>query len=454
MGPLIGRENQRIGFVMEVTGVGNLLPKAPLLQICSLNANLQTFPQSIWYYRFMNYIKRELEPVLASLVAQFPAVSLTGPRQTGKSTLLRHLFPEAKYISFDDPLARQLAREDPERLLDMDTSRILLDEIQFVPELLSRIKIRIDNNRQAKGRYLLMGSQQFTLMKNLGDSLAGRIALLELLPLSFSEWASAGLQKSALESFTQSCLRGLFPEPALNLDMDASRWFSSYIQTYLERDIRTIFDIGNLHDFERFLQLLASRCAQELHLSSLASDVGVAVNTVKKWISLLEACRILYLLPPYHQNLGKRITKAPKVYFLDLGLVSFLTGIRTAEHLLAGPMGGALFENYCVQEAVKVFTNAGVPPRLYFLRKGTEFEVDLLLDNPGGGVTAFEIKLSQTPKAAFASSLHKFHKDFGLLKIQTMGLVSLSKESGPLSQTVSHFCFSDFLKCIKAAAIL
>jgi len=214
--------------------------------------------------------------------------------------------------------------------------------------------------------------------------------------------------------------------------LDAHRWYASYVQTYLERDIRTVYDIGNLREFERFLQLLAARCSQTLNLSTLAADVGVAVNTIKRWISILEACRIVYLLPPYHSNLGKRIVKSPKIYFLDCGLVCYLTRLRDAGHLLNGPMAGPLFENFCIQEAFKVMLARGISPRLYYLRTKAGLEVDLLVEGVNGALHPFEFKLTRTPRREMGDAISRFRSEFGKLNPAPGGLVTLSDQAMPL----------------------
>jgi len=266
------------------------------------------------------YIHREIEAILKKVVNQFPALVVTGPRQSGKSTLLKELFSkDYAYISFDDPVTRERAISDPEFFLDSLEEKVIIDEIQYVPQLLSYVKIRIDRNRQKRGNFIFTGSQQFNMIKNLGDTLAGRIAIMELLPFSLKEKEKVFKKKdkfvTAQKYITHSCLRGSFPEIVVYDDIDVELWYSSYEQTYLERDVRTFYNIGNLRDFQRFMQILAARCSQVLNLSSLSSALGVAVNTIKKWISILEATRIIYLLKPYYQNLGKRITKSPKLYF-------------------------------------------------------------------------------------------------------------------------------------------
>ena len=398
------------------------------------------------------YVHRSLETVLKNLLKQFPAVAVTGPRQSGKSTLLLKTLPEARCVTLDDPVALQQALNDPELVLGNGDKPVVLDEIQYAPSLLPYIKMRIDRNRGAKGRFILTGSQQFALIKNLGESLAGRIGLLELLPFSVEEASRAGASSGSLARFERACLRGMFPEPTMNSGMDVPRWYASYVQTYLERDIRTLYDIGNLREFERFLQLLAARCSQELHLTVLATDTGVAVNTIKKWISILEACRIIYLLPPYYRNLGKRIVKAPKVYFLDIGMVCYLTGLRDRHHVINGPLAGALFENFCVQEALKAMLSKGVPPRLYFLKTHNGLEVDLLVEGINGRLCPFEFKFSSTPKPAMCSSLERFGELFKDLNPEPGKLVSLSEKTAPLTRSIMHASLDVFLSEIRNLA--
>ncbi len=395
------------------------------------------------------YIHRSIEPVLKEMAGQFSAVALTGPRQSGKSTLLQQVFPDYVYLTLDDPLVLQQALHDPELLLDSAGPRAVIDEIQYAPSLLPRLKLRVDRQRGTPGQFILTGSQQFVLMKGLGETLAGRIGLLELLPFGLEEKTRCpGKEHLAGEpraAFAEACLRGSYPEPVLQPKFDATRWYGAYVRTYLERDIRSLYDIGNLREFERFLQLLAVRCAQTLNMSTLATEAGVAVNTIKRWISILEACRIIYLLPPYYNNLGKRITKAPKVYFLDAGLVCYLTGLRDKTHLLQGPMAGPLFENFCVQETLKVFAARGETPRLFFLRTKSGLEVDLLIEGPGPRLHPFEFKLSATPRVEMAEPIRHFREQFAALKPEPGAIVSLAPVSRPLSADARLLCIEEFL---------
>lgn len=398
----------------------------------------------------IKYINREIEGILKNSLNNFPSMALTGPRQSGKSTLLKNIFGnEFNAISFDDPVVRERATADPKLFIESAGEKIIFDEIQYVPQILSYIKILIDKDRQKYGRFIITGSQQFTLIKNLGDTLAGRIALFELLPFNINEKRQISFLKDKLydtqSSFIHSCLRGSFPEIAINSDIDSSVWYGSYFQTYLERDIRTIYDIGSLREFQLFFQLLASRCAQILNLSSFANDLGVSVNTIKKWISILEASKIIYLLHPYYKNLGKRIIKSPKVYFLDIGLVCYLTGLKTKEHLLNGPLAGALFENFVIQETVKNFFNRGKRANLFYLRTNNNVEVDLIIEK-NLELYPFEVKLTKTPNMGMAGSIEKLKNIFSKLKINSGKIISLSEQDMLLTKDVSVVNIDSYLK--------
>ncbi|MDF7826211.1 ATP-binding protein [Pontiellaceae bacterium B12227] len=390
------------------------------------------------------YINREIEGLLKTALQEAPVVAVTGPRQTGKSTLLRESLPGYAYVTLDDPLLRQQAIEDPLFFLGQFESKLIIDEFQYAPDLLHYIKIRVDENRRKKGQYVLTGSQQFVSTKGISESLAGRIILLELGAFSCKERARVNPVDSKTD-FIQACLRGSFPELVTDPALNTQRWYGGYLQTYLERDIRTLYDIGSLREFERTLQLLAARCSQTLNLSTIARDIGVSVNTIKRWVSILEACRLIYLLPPYFKNIGSRIVKSPKVYFLDAGLACYLTGLESEAHLLNGPMAGALFENYCIQEAVKHSFAQGKQPRFCYLRTQNGFEVDFIAMRPDGKLFPAEFKLSQTPKTKMAAPLERFITQLEQGNSENGGLVSITDQSIPLTRNVTHLSIADFL---------
>lgn len=378
----------------------------------------------------------------------FPSLAITGPRQSGKSTLLLNTFSEYTYITLDDPLTREQALSDPLFFLNEIGEKAVIDEIQYAPRILSYIKMKIDKNRGTKGMYIFTGPQQFNMIKDLGDSLAGRIALLDLLPFSISEKRKAIKMKDSLDCFVHAALKGSYPELVVDSSMDIHSWYASYIQTYLERDVRNIYNIGNLRNFQQFTRLLAGRCSQLLNLSEFSKALGVSVPTIKNWLSILEASRIIYLLPPYYNNLGKRTTKSPKVYFMDIGLVCYLTGIRDKAHLLQGPMAGALFENFCVQEIIKVFINKGHRPGLYYVRTSNNLEIDLLIDLGAQSLTPVEIKLNKTPSVGMGSNIRRFRELFAAINIQKGLIVSLTDKTIPLSSDLTAITFDDLIQKI------
>jgi predicted AAA+ superfamily ATPase len=349
------------------------------------------------------YFHRNISDTLKKAAEQFPAVLVTGPRQAGKTTLLQHVMGDtAAYVSFDDPMERSFALSDPNGFLDRFGDRpVILDEIQYAPELLPSLKLRIDRKRRRNGRWLLTGSQQFHLMRNISESLAGRVAILDQLPFSISELSGTGDV-----SLEQILWNGCYPEPALYPEK-RDLWLRAYIQTYLERDVRQLQVIRDLRAFEQFVALACARHSQEFNSADFSRTTGVTLPTAKSWAGLLEASYLLYLLQPFFNNLGKRITKAPKLYMLDPAIVSFLTRQPGAEAALSGAMGGALFEGLLVIEAVKAFTNAGLKPTLWYWRSHDGLEVDLILQGKGK-LIPIEIKLTATPQSNHLDGLKKF----------------------------------------------
>jgi predicted AAA+ superfamily ATPase len=382
-----------------------------------------------------NYISRSLEPLLVKAIAEFPVTVLIGPRQSGKTTLLQHsLGSQRPLISLEPPDVRVAALRDPRGFLDFYSPPVAFDEIQYAPELLPYIKERVDANRDQPGQFVLTGSQNLLLMQHVTESLAGRAAILKLLPLTQREMAgepqrlfpweteTSSLEKVRLQSLIERAprsneiweqiVRGAYPELFKNPQRDARMWIASYVQTYLERDVRNLRNIGDLTLFQTFLRSLAIRSASLLNLSDLAKDVGIAVNTARDWLAILEASFQVFQLRPYYVNLGKRLVKSPKVYFTDTGLLAYLVGLREPEHAMAGPMSGALFENLVVAELYKSCLHRGQEPVIYFWRTAAGVEVDLLVETQTT-LIPIEIKSSTTVRPDMARSIHSFCQDFG-----------------------------------------
>lgn len=377
-----------------------------------------------------SYQKREIEPVVVKYLDVFPVVGITGPRQSGKSTLLQHLLNSYRYVSFDDYKMRDFIREDPDGFIKTYNNKVIFDEAQKVPEIFELVKIAVDKDRSNYGKFVLTGSSQFTLLKQISESLAGRIGLLSLLPYQYLEVPEV-LRK-------QSIYKGTYPELTNRHYQYSGEWYSSYINTYVNKDVREISNIGNLRDFERFIRLLAANSSQTLNMSTYAHDLGVSVPTIKNWISVLEASYIIFLIPPYYENFGKRMTKSPKLYFWDVGMVAYLTGYETEKQFLGGPMRGAIFENYVVSEIKKKLCHAGKKEELYYFRSSAGLEVDLIVDHK---ITKdfIEIKATSSFKPRMLDAVNQLKgKD-------DRGFLLYNGESIPFKDKLNIIHFSDYL---------
>lgn len=372
------------------------------------------------------YLPRSLERVLRRAATEFPAVVVTGPRQSGKTTLLRQVFlPKARYVSLELPDIAAAAQADPRGFLAAYPPPVVLDEIQCAPGLLPYVKERIDERRRAPGRYFLSGSQNLLLMERVTESLAGRAAMLQLLPLSLREeqgrpdaalpWergykAPAGT--TAFGDLWTRLLRGSYPELAASPERDTQLWHASYVRTYLERDVRSLRQVGDLTQFQIFLRALAACSGALLNMSELARDLGLAMNTVKAWISVLEATFQIVVLRPYHANLRKRLVKTPKIYFTDVGTLAYLVGLKDPAHAAAGPMAGALFETAVMAEILKTLVHRGEEPRVHFWRPAAGVEVDFLVETRGK-LVPLEAKVAATARPEMGAGIHALRRDLG-----------------------------------------
>lgn len=405
-------------------------------------------------------LPRSLSTTILSAVKTFPAVVVTGPRQSGKTTLLKSMFSRThRFVSLENIDARLRAKEDPIKFLEQNPPPVILDEIQYAPDLLSYIKTKIDEHRKP-GQWLFTGSQNFVLMQGISQSLAGRIAVLSLLPFSYCERIGNGNKRKTIAQWLKHplaahpaghsgppldeiILRGNYPEIAVNKKVKQTLWCASYIATYLERDVRNITQIGDLGSFERFLTLCAIRTGQILNLSEIAREVGITVPTAKKWFSILEASYLAFRVHPYYRNIGKRLIKSPKFYFCDTALAAYLLGLRDAQSLFASPHFGSLFETFIVTDFIKRFLHEGDLPRLYYLRTADGLEIDLVLEE-GQKLNLFEIKSSMTIVPQHAVSLKRIKTELPNF-INSAAVISQTSENFSLGGDVMNYGWRNIL---------
>lgn len=368
-------------------------------------------------------IPRTLEPLLKDLERQYPVVTLTGPRQSGKTTLIREAFPDHEYASLEEPDVREFALSDPRGFLAQFTGRVILDEAQRAPDLFSYVQTLVDRE-DIPGRYILSGSQNFLLLRSISQSLAGRSAILHLLPLSLGELLgrspfpldkmgqevpSGRLESSA--DVMEVLWRGFYPR-IHDKGLDPATWYSGYYQTYIERDVREVVNVGDLESFGRFVRLCAGRNGQLLNLTALGNDCGITHTTASRWLSILEASFLIRLLRPYHANFGKRLIKSPKLYFLDTGLLCYLLRIQSPEDLRLHASRGPIFESFVISELLKNFLHQGREPDLYFWRDSAGHEIDAVIDR-GRDRLAIEIKSAQTVVPDFFAGIDFWRKLLG-----------------------------------------
>jgi len=349
-------------------------------------------------------IERSIFSAIKKISKVYPVIALTGPRQSGKTTLLKNLFSDYTYVSLENFDERAFATGDPNGFLSKYNNRVIFDEVQRVPELFSYIQTKVDNSG-LMGQYILSGSQNFLMMKSITQSLAGRVALFKLLPFDFEELKSANLLPN---DYDEAIVKGSYPALYVR-DIPVSSYYANYIETYIERDINELLNVKDLKLFRTFLKLCAGRVGQQLNLNSLANDAGISIPTVSSWLSILESSYVIYQLPPFFKNFNKRLVKSPKLYFYDTALASFLLGEKKSENIALSPFKGALFENLVINEYIKQNQHLQRNQDFYYWRDSNGNEVDLLVSN-GNGFDIVEIKATKTITTALFKGLDNLAK--------------------------------------------
>lgn len=366
------------------------------------------------------FIHREMQDNLRHVAGQYPVLVLTGARQTGKTALLRTAFPEAAFVSLDLPSVAEQANQNPASLIDQTPGSVIIDEVQYAPGIFRHLKARVDADRHRMGRFLLTGSQKFNLMEHVSESLAGRVVIRELDSLSARE-LRANPSTSALK-VANYLWRGGFPELYRNPELNSQDFFRGYVSTYLERDLRQMLNVSNLRDFERFVRACAARNAQLVNLSDLARDVGIAVSTAREWISKLEASHLLVLLEPWFGNIGKRLVKAPKLYFRDTGLLCYLLGFDSPAALLKSTYLGGMWETFVLGEVLRARHTGSTAAQISYFRDAHGLEVDFVIFQ-NGQVRLVEAKWAEYPDAAATKAIRKVHGLLGPLAAEEHWIV-------------------------------
>ena len=377
------------------------------------------------------WIERNYSKLLRRNLAQFPVVLLTGARQVGKTSLLEKEFPNFSFCSLEDPILAREAEEAPDIFFSKYRLPVIIDEVQYAPKLFRYIKLFVDKHKK-KGQFALTGSQSFQLMHNVSESLAGRCGIITMSGISGAERKNNDLPFAG----TEILLKGSYPELIANKDFNKTDWYRSYIASYLERDVRNILKVGDIRDFSTFLTAVVLRSGQILSYSDLARDVGIAVNTAKSWLSVLEASQVIYLLKPYHKNLGKRLFKSPKLYIRDTGLFCHLANIQDSKMLNSSPYIGAVWETYVLNQIISSHQESGSNPNIWFWRTQSGQEVDFLIDT-GGKLTAIEVKYSEKPDIEKTTKGYNSLKQFyGDKIIDKLIIKTTGKESHKIGKDI------------------